>query len=142
MKANNLKWIALTLAALLLIQSCKVYHKNTATLDEVILSQERVKVKMNSNETYEFDRIQRDEGLIYAYTKSSSVTAKKLLDRGLKGNLDGKYLKVLFQEESISEYHIQNKGLSLFLSIAIPVIIFCGALYFIALGSLNSAALL
>jgi len=142
MKTNNLKWIAITLSALLLLQSCKVYHKNTATLDEVVLSQERVKVKTNSNETYEFDRLQREEGLIYAYTKSSSGTADKLLDSGLEGKLDGKHLKILLQEESINEYHIQNKGLSLFLSIAIPVIIFCGALYLSALISINSGGLL
>lgn len=141
MKTNNLKWIAIALSALMLMQSCKVYHKDTATLDEVVLSQKRVKVKTNSNDTYEFDRLQKEEDLIYAYTKFKSGTAKKLLDKGTVGELEGKYLKILLQEENINEYHFQNKDLSLFLSIAIPVIIFCGAIYIIALNSLNSISL-
>ena len=65
------KWIALTIVALMLFQSCKVYHKKTTTLDEVVLAQKSVKLKTNSNETYIFDRLQKKENVIYAYAKKS-----------------------------------------------------------------------
>ena len=138
MKITNLKWIAVLFSSLMLFQSCKVYHNKTATIDEVIESQERVKVKTNEDESYEFDRLQREDNLIYAYTKIRSRTAEKLSDKGL----DGKFIKIQLLEENIKEYHIHNKSLSTIINIAMPVIIICGAVYFIALGSVNSSATL
>ena len=136
MKTNNLKWIAIALSALMLLQSCKVYFKDTATLDEVVESQKRVKLKTNFNETYQFDRLQREEGLIYAYTKSKSDTAENLSDNGVEGKLDGKYLKVQLKDETIKEYHLQNKFSSTVINIAIPVLILSGAVFIYSLSSL------
>ncbi len=122
----------------MLLQSCKIYYKETAPLDEVILSQKKVKVKTNSNQTYEFDRLQREGNIIYAYTNIRSRTAEKLSDKGLEGKLDGKYLKIQLSEDTIKEYHIHNKALSIITNIAIPVIIFCGAVYFYAKGNASA----
>lgn len=141
MKTNNIKWIAVLFSALMLFQSCKVYHNKTASVDEVIESQKKVKVKTNSNETYEFDRLQREENLIYAYTKIRSRTAEKLSDNGLEGKLDGKYLKFQLLEETIKEYHLHNKALSIIIGVVVPAIIFCGVMYLIALGSVNTGSL-
>ncbi len=121
---NNLKWIALTLSALFLLQSCKVYQSKTVTVNEAILSTERVKVNNFNNESYKFERLYKDNEQLYGYAKRWSSTAKKLTEQIVKGQLN--YVIISLSEKTIKEYHLQNKTLSTILTVAIPVVVVIG----------------
>jgi len=140
MKTTNIKWIAIVLSALLLLQSCKVYHKNTSTVDEVVLSQNRVLVKYNHiNKIYHFERIERENDILYGITTRNSPTAKKLFDQVVEENMNGKYVKIILPEKNIEEYRLQNKTASTIvtiLTIAIPTVI-TGILVVSAIANLS-----
>jgi len=136
MKTNKLKWIALTLSALFLLQSCKVYHSKTVTVNEAILSTKRVKVNNFNNESYKFESLYKENEQLYGYTKIKSSTAKKLTEQIVEMN--EKFVKILLSEKKIKEYHLQNKNLSTVLSVAIPVAVASGIAvfgYYLLLGS-------
>ena len=124
MKTNKLKWIALTLSALFLLQSCKVYQSKTVTVNEAILSTERVKVNNFNNESYKFERLYKENEQLYGYTKRGSSTAKKLTEQIVKSQLN--YVIILLSEKTIKEYHLQNKTLSTILTVAIPITVIIG----------------
>ena len=118
MKATNLKWIAIVLSALLLFQSCKVYHNNTSTVDEVVLSQNRVLVKYNHiNKIYKFERIERENDILYGITTRNSPTAKKLFKQVVEENMNGKYVKIMLPEKNVKEYRLQDKTKSTILTV-------------------------
>ncbi|MCZ6703894.1 MAG: hypothetical protein O6940_12760 [Ignavibacteria bacterium] len=121
---HHLKWIALTLSALFLLQSCKVYQSKTVTVNEAILSTERVKVNNFNNESYKFERLYKENEQLYGYTKRGSSTAKKLTEQIVKSQLN--YVIILLSEKTIKEYHLQNKTLSTILTVAIPVTVIIG----------------
>jgi hypothetical protein len=123
MKTNNLKWIAYALSALMLLQSCRVYHSNTSTLDEVESSHQRVKIKTVNGEKYVFDWLQIEDDQIIGVAKLKSRTAEKLLKQKIEGKLVGDYLKYLLEKNTIKEYHLQDKTMSTLLSVGIPVFI-------------------
>ena len=136
MKTNKLKWIALTLSALFLLQSCKVYQSKTVTVNEAILSTERVKVNNFNNESYKFESLYKENEQLYGYTKIESSTAKKLTEQIVKSQLN--YVIILLSEKTIKEYHLQNKNLSTVLSVAIPVAVASGIAvfgYYLLLGT-------
>jgi len=134
MKTNNLKWIAITLASLLLFQSCKVYHGKTATVDEVVQSQKRVKVNNYSDETYIFKSLQMEDKKLYGITKKNSQTAKKLKEQIVEEKISGKFVKILLPEETIKEFRLQNKTLSAIFTIAIPIVLVLGLVGLFGLG--------
>lgn len=134
MKSNNLKWITVALSTLLLLQSCKVYHSKTVTVDEAIVSQKRVLVKNGIDETYKFDRIEIENDILYGITTRNSPTAKKLSKQVIEENLNGKFVKIRLPEKDIKEYRLQNRSLSTILTIAIPITV-AGIISVIALYS-------
>ena len=65
MKATNLKWIAIALSALLVFQSCKVYHTKSVIVDEIVLSQKRVKIITADNIILKLEKLEREDGQRY-----------------------------------------------------------------------------
>jgi len=124
---NNLKWIAITLSALFLLQSCKVYHSKTATIDEVIESQKRVKVKSYNGEIYRFDKLHRENDQIFGIAKiKSQEWLRKYAKQFGQGEVSGKEVKFSIPDNAFKEYYLQNKTLSTILSVAIPVVVVIG----------------
>jgi len=121
MKTTNLKWIAITLSTLMLLQSCRVYHARTATVDEAVLSTKKVLVKNLNDDSFKFDKLQKEDGQLYGIAKRRSSTAKLLNEQIVKSNLDTKYVKIHLPEKTIREYHLQNKTMSTLMTILIPV---------------------
>ena len=126
---HHLKWITITLSMLLVFQSCKVYQSKTVTVNEAILSTERVKVNNFNNESYKFESLYKENEQLYGYTKIESRTAKKLTEQIVEVNV--KFVKILLSEKTIKEYHLQDKTLSTVLSVAIPVAVVIGIAYLV-----------
>ena len=56
---RHLKQIALFLAVIFLMQSCKVYTYKSITLEEAVkFDYNKVKVKSRNNKTYRFDKLE------------------------------------------------------------------------------------
>ena len=123
MKTTNLKWIAIALSVLMLMQSCKVYHGKTATVDEAVLSQKRVIAKNFINRTYRFNNLQKVDDKLYGKAKRSSKTAKDLSDWIIEDKSDEKWVVIELRERTIKEYRIQNKTLGTILTIATVALI-------------------
>jgi len=109
---HGLKWIALTLSTLFLLQSCSVYNSKTATVDEVILSGKSVKVKCHNDDIYKFEKLIREDGEIYGIAREKGKTARKMSGQIIDGYLDDKQVKILLSENTIKECHLHNKDLS------------------------------
>jgi len=109
---HGLKWIALTLSTLFLLQSCSVYNSKTVTIDEVILSGKSVKVKCHNDDIYKFEKLLREDGRIYGIAYEKGRTARKMSEQIVDKNLDDKLVKILLFENTIKECHLQNKELS------------------------------
>ena len=105
----------------MLMQGCKVYHSKTATVDEAILTQKRVKVKTDNGDTYKYDKIQKEDNKLYGIVKWESRNAKKLSKQMVEGILIGEYVKYPLKENTIKEYHLQNETLAWLLPIVIPI---------------------
>ena len=121
MKTTNLKWIAISLSALMLMQSCRVYDKTTSTVDEALISTSRIKAKTFVDVTYEFDDLIREDGKLYGITKRNTSTAKKLTHQIVDDNLGDRLVKIVVLENTIKSYHLFNKSKSTFASILLPV---------------------
>ena len=99
MKVTNkrLKPIVLFLTALLLLQSCVVYHKTPITLEQASREQTRTKVTTAENNTYKFTHITYDNGVFYGIN-----------------NRNGKPVKTsLYNEEVTGVYEINNSASTL-----------------------------
>ncbi|TDI79992.1 MAG: hypothetical protein E2O83_03655 [Bacteroidetes bacterium] len=122
---HRLKWIALTLSTLLVFQSCRVYHSKTVTVDEATLLSQHIKIKTTSNETYKFHRLLREDGKLYGITWRKGSTARKLSEQIVlfSAGKDKDEVKILLDENTIREYHLQNKTMSILYPILFPVIL-------------------
>ena len=122
MKTNNLRWIAYALSTLMLMQSCKVYHSKPVTVDEAIISSNRIKAKTFVDVTYEFKELIRDNGQLYGLTNRNSSTAKMLFHQIVEeDNSSEKFVKITLLENTIKSYHLQDKTLSVLLGIVFPL---------------------
>jgi hypothetical protein len=137
MKTTNLKYIAYALAALMLMQSCSVYHSKTATVEEAVMSQKRVLVKNQVNKLFSFKYLIKEGDQLYGITKRNSTTAKKLFIQIKEDKSFDKMVGVLLPEETIKEIRLHNKSLSTILSIGIPVVIVGGIIVAIAISLSN-----
>jgi hypothetical protein len=86
---KRLKPIALLLTALLLFQSCIVYHKTPITLEKASQEQRRTKIKTADNKTYKFKYITHENGVFYGINQSHGKPVKtSLYNEGVTGVYD------------------------------------------------------
>ena len=76
---KGLKPIALLLTALLLMQSCIVYHKTPITLEKASQEHRRTKIKTADDKTYKFKYITHENGVFYGINKSHGKPVKTSL---------------------------------------------------------------
>jgi len=125
---KHLKPIALFLAVTFLVQSCKVYHSGTVSVDEAISSQKRVKVKSNDNETYRFKKLDKNNGKLYGVAHRNSDAAHYLSSNIIDNTNGGKYVDILIPDKFISKIQLHNKSLSTVLTVLLPIIAIGGLL--------------
>ncbi len=119
-----LKKISIFLLFLITFQSCSVYHSKTATVDEAVLSNDKVKVITNSNDIYKLHKLKMEDGQVYGVLKKGYETAERLADQGIikYSDSDSKYETIQIKDNTIKEIHLKNKVLSTVITIAIPVV--------------------
>lgn len=108
-------------AALLLLQSCRVYRSKTITLDEAVKSESRVKIKTTNNKTLRFQKIVFENGEYL----------------GVKNKYNG-YEHTPLTEEMIQRIKPQNKTVSAILTGTLAAFIVSFVLVDAALGSFGT----
>jgi len=109
----KVKHISVLLSLVLFFQSCRVYHKDSVSIEKAVQSQKRVKIKTTKNKTLKYTSIIYENGNLY----------------GIRSNKNsGRYQKILLNEEQIKTIRLHNKPLSIILGILLPVTIFAGIL--------------
>lgn len=104
------------LSALILMQSCRVYHKNSVSLEKAVQSKKRIKIKSTKNKTLKYTYIIYQDGDFY----------------GIESNKNSRrYKKVLLNEDEIKTVRLHNKSLSIILGILWPLATLIG---FVALA--------
>ena len=125
---KHLKPIALFLALIFLVSSCRVYHSKTVSVDEAVQSSKRIKVNSYNNEIFKFKQFQKEDGRLYGITRKNSYTAKKLSHQILGENIDRKYVNILLPDTLLKEIHLHDKTLSILIPVMIPISIIVGIL--------------
>ena len=134
MKTTNLKWIAIALSAMMLMQSCTVYQSKTATVDEAVMSQDRVMVKTQSYNILKFKYLRKEGNQLYGITKRNSATANRLSFMIKEDKSFNDFVTILLSRGTIKEIHLPDKTLSTILSIAIPLVSLIGVLLLVDSG--------
>ncbi len=124
------------LSLTILAQSCVAYHSSTANLDEALQSNNKVKLTSETEDTYEFQQLQRENGNIYGITKRKSVTADILSAQIVEDTKDQKNVKILLRNDQLNNIHLQNKTMSTLATIGIPLVV-VGVIAIIAANSLS-----
>ena len=133
----HLKFIALVLVFIMTLPSCNIYYSKTATMDEAIQSDNRVKLITSTNDIYKFKKLQKEDDQIYGVIKKGSNKAEDLMDQGLLEDYDDKYGKLLLSKVTIQKIHIKNKKASTAVNVVVPAVI-VGALVVIGVNSANN----
>lgn len=133
---KHLKMISLLLSLTILAQSCVAYHSSTASIDEAIQSNDKIKLTSETEDNYEFQELQRENGNIYGITKRKSVTADLLSTQIVEDTKDKKYVKILLRNDQLNNIHLQNKTMSTLATIGIPLVI-VGVIAIIAVNSMD-----
>ena len=116
MKTTHLKWIAIFLSTLMLMQSCNIYSSQTSTIDDAIEYNSKIKAVTFYGDTYKFHDLIREEGQLYGITKEYSSTAKKLETLIVNETLGDRYVKISVLENTIKGYYLKNKPVSTILT--------------------------
>jgi hypothetical protein len=115
MKTTNLKLIAYSLAVLMLMQSCVVYHKTPVSVDEAVASNNMVKIYTTENKIHKFEKLVTEDGKIYGIKSIRQMSFdlnKKLYTTYIKEiDQDKGLVKILFPFE-IEEVYTKNKTMS------------------------------
>lgn len=125
---KHLKAIAIFLAIIFLVSSCKVYHSKTVSVDEAVYSSKWVRVKAHDGETYRFKKLEKTKGKLVGVLLRNSDDAYYLTSYIIDSTNSGKNVHILIPDAFISKIQLQNKELSTVLSIVIPVLVIGGAL--------------
>ncbi|PTM06677.1 MAG: hypothetical protein DA407_11490 [Bacteroidetes bacterium] len=95
----------------LLFQSCKVYDSKTASKQDALLSEGRVKVKSTTKETYKFEKLIEEENQLYGIAKRQSSKSKQVYnDNIVNDNKLDKNVKILLTDDLVNEIHLFSKG--------------------------------
>ena len=102
---TRLKTIAWFLTALMLFQSCVVYHKTPTTLEKASQEQIKTKVTNNEGETIKFKYIAYEDGAFYGVNKKS-----------------GELIKTPFDKNYVETVFIKNKSASTWVTVLVIVV--------------------
>lgn len=90
------------LVVLIFLQSCRVYHRESVTLNQAVKEEKRVKIKTTNNKTLKFKKIVYEEGKYY----------------GIKPyTFKDKFHKVQLDQNDLKTVRLHNQTLSIILGI-------------------------
>lgn len=117
MKTHNTKWIAISLAIILLLQSCSVYKKSSAPIDEAVISHKKVLVTNYSEAQFKFDYLTLVNDQLYGITNRNSKTAKSLAYQTDNSTSNRSKVKILLPTDTIKSIQIHDRSLSTILTV-------------------------
>jgi hypothetical protein len=100
--------------------ACNVYHSGTASVDEAVESNNRVRVVTEDNVFYEFKKLQRENGQLVGITGRDSDTARMLESR--PHTVEGRNAKFPFEEDEILAVYLKNRKMSNIVSVGVPLV--------------------
>lgn len=118
-----LKFFAILISSLVLLQSCSVYSKSTCSADEAIRNSSKVKISVTNDDPYILKRLERHDSLVYGVANTNSSTYRRLREQVKDHNYEGKYALIQLQEQDLKNIHEKNTGASTAISIGIPVVV-------------------
>jgi len=133
---KHLKVLSLLMSLTILLESCVAYHSSSSSIDEAIQSNDKVKLASETEDTYVFQQLQRENGNIYGITKRKSVTADLLSAQIVEDTKDQKNVKILLRNDQLNNIHLQNKTMSTLGTIGIPLVVI-GVIVIIARKSIS-----
>ncbi|PHR69652.1 MAG: hypothetical protein COA67_09585 [Lutibacter sp.] len=117
---NQFKIIILLFTSIILMQSCRVYKKESVTLENAVKEQKRVKIITNDNKKYKFKRVTYEDGLFYGINKKK-----------------GKEIKTQLNIDDLKKVRLHNKTMSIIYSTLLSLISASGIALIIALSSFD-----
>ena len=84
---TRFKTIAWFLTALILFQSCVVYHKAPTTLEKASQEQTKTKVTNTNEETFKYKYVTYENGIYYGVNEKSGELVKTSLDPDYLSNI-------------------------------------------------------
>ena len=103
---KQIRIIALSLALLVVFQSCKVYHSDSVTLEQASREFKRTKIETKNNKILKYRGVKFEDSQYY----------------GLKKVKNG-IVNVPIDENFIKSVRLENETMSTILTIALPVVI-------------------
>ena len=127
--------LSLLLSLVLVLHSCSVYHSGTASIEEAVAAENKVKLVAEDGTKYKFRKLETAEGKLLGITRLNSSTAEKVA--GMPAEIEGKKLKVDLSEMSIEKIKIRNNTLSTLINVGVPVIVAGVAFMFYVVDALG-----
>ena len=117
---KHLKPIALFLAVVFLVSSCRVYQTKTVSVDDALSTSKKislktnknVKVKSTTNDIYKFKYLLKGKGQIYGVANKNSKTSKSLSNQIVQSNIEKNKVKILLTKDQVNEIRLVKEVLS------------------------------
>ena len=116
---NSMKQIALLFSIILLISSCVTYKATSLTIDELVKTQEKVRVEYKDSKIQRFQNLVLENGTYFGMMKEKLQTVKKPIE-----------------VESIKSVRVYDRTKSTIVTIGVPVLL-VGIAYFVAKKSIS-----
>lgn len=108
----NVNGIISLLILLICVQSCKIYHSETYTLDKAIASGESVKLEMKNNNTYHFKKLVMKEDHLYGFVKKHTDTYMDLQSKVVSDDKESKLAILEIDKNEIDAIKVKNNSAS------------------------------
>ena len=115
---NSMKQIALLFSIILLISSCVTYKATSLTIDELVKTQEKVRVEYKDSKIQRFQNLVLENGTYFGMMKEKLQTVKKPIE-----------------VESIKSVRVYDRTKSTIVTIGVHVLL-VGIAYFVAKKSI------
>jgi len=112
----EIRMICAFLGLLILLQSCRVYHKTPVSLDQAVKEEKRVKIKTEDGKTYKFHKVIFEDGRFYGVRKEK-----------------GEMVKTPIEQNQLRKVRLHNKTLSIIYGIGITLLTSYGVTFIVAL---------
>lgn len=99
---KQVKTIALMISVLMCFQSCKVYYRDSVSLEQAVNENKRTKLETKNNQTFVFKSIIKEKDQYFGLKKEK-----------------GEIIKVQIYQKDIEKLRLQNKSLSTISTISI-----------------------
>ena len=105
---KQFRLISLLLTLLILFQSCRVYHRDSVSLNQAVKEEKRVKIKTVDNKTLKFKKIIYDDGEYYGIKPSTFMDT---------------IYKIPLDQNKLQSIRLHNKTWSIIYGVGISIVI-------------------